>query len=247
MAVSSLLSSTSAQSPIRTAVAAAAARHGTSFGPMLREIARMPGTPAERLEGSKGIPYRFDDQTWLRLVQTYGGDHGLGHLAEGIATDGNGAREARNPELGLQILRLRDDPAVAGIMAGHLAVEHAKVLQGEIGRAPTDGELYLSHLLGPDRAARFIRLHAANPAAQASDLFPDASRRYPALFGTEAAPASLQEVRDRLALDVAKPTKPQQARSRFAETVAETMLTKSANALDTDAGIKQAISALERI
>ena len=247
MAVSSLLSSTSAQSPIRTAVAAAAARHGTSFGPMLREIARMPGTPAEKLQGAKDTPYRFDDQTWLRLVQTYGGDHGLGHFAERIATDSNGAREARNPELGQQILRLRDDPAVAGIMAEHLAAEHAKVLQGDLGRAPTDGELYLSHLLGPDRAARFIRLHTANPAALASDLFPDAARRYPALFGTEAAPSTLQEVRDRLTLDPAKTVKPRAERSQFAETVAETMLTKSASALDTNAGIKQAISALEKV
>ena len=247
MAVSSLLNSTSAQSPIRTAVAASAARHGTSFGPMLREIARMPGTPADKLQGAKGTPFRFDDQTWLRLVQTHGADHGLGHLAEGIGTGANGAREARNPELGQQILRLRDDPAVAGIMAEHLATEHAKVLQGEIGRAPTDGELYLSHLLGPDRAARFIRLHAANPAAQASELFPDAARRYPNLFGTEAAPASLQEVRDRLTLDAAKPIKPKQERSRFAETVAETMLTKSASAFDANAGIKQLSGALAQV
>ena len=247
MAVSSLLSSTSAQSPIRTAVAAAAARHGTSFGPMLREIARMPGTPADRLEGNKATPYRFDDQTWLRLVQTHGADHGLGHLADGIGTSANGTREARNPELGQQILRLRDDPAVAGIMAEHLATEHAKVLQADLGRAPTDGELYLSHLLGPDRAARFIRLHAANPAGSASALFPDAARRYPALFGTEAAPASLQEVRDRLAFDAAKPANPKAQRSRFAETVAETMSTKSASTQDPKAVIKQAAGALERV
>lgn len=213
MAVSSLLSSTSAQNPIRTAVAAAAARHGASFGPMLREAARLPGTPAGQMPASDKTPFRFDEQTWLRLVQTYGAEHGLGHLADGIVTVGNGAREARNPDLGQEILRLRDDPKVAQVLAEHLAVEHAKALQGEIGRAPTDGELYLSHLLGPDRAARFIRLHAANPAASATDLFPDAARRYPALFGAKTASVNLQEVWDRVAQGAAakKPEKPVKA------------------------------------
>lgn len=241
MAVSSLLSSTSVQSPIRTAVAAAAARQGSSFGPMLREVARLPGTPAEQLQGSKETPFRFGEQTWLRLVQTYGGDHGLGHLAEGIVSEGNGAREARNPELGQEILRLRDDPAVARAMAERLAAEHAKVLQGDIGRPPTDGELYLSHLLGPDRAARFIRLHAANPAASATELFPDAARRYPALFGTEAASVTLEEVRDRLALDAVQPAKARAERSKFAETVASTVLTKSTSPLNT---VRQTVDAL---
>lgn len=233
MAVSSLLTSTSVQSPIRTAVAAAAARHGSSFGPMLREVARLPGTPADKLQGAKETPFRFDEQGWLRLVQTYGADHGLGHLAEGIVTEGNGAREARNPELGQEILRLRDDPAVARAMAEHLAAEHAKVLQGDLGRAPTDGELYLAHLLGPDRAARFIRLHAANPAASATDLFPDAARRYPALFGTEAASVTLKEIRDRLAFDAVQPAKARAERPKFTETVANTVLTKSTGPINT--------------
>lgn len=244
MAVVSLLNSTSVQSPIRTAVAAAAARQGSSFGPMLREIARLPGTPAERLQGSDATPYRFDEQTWLRLMQTHGADHGLGHLAEGIVAVGNGAREARNPALGFEILRLRDDPDVARAMAGHLASEHAKLLQGELGRAPTDGELYLSHLLGPDRAARFIRLHAANPAAAATELFPDAARRYPALFGTAANPATLREVQQRLSLNPVQAATPKAGLSRFADMVAETVLSKSGSPLAT---AKQAIGSLKPI
>lgn len=243
MAVSSLLSSTSVQSPIRTAVAAAAARQGSSFGPMLREIARLPGTPSEQVQGAKETPFRFDEQTWLRLVQTHGASHGLGHLADGIVTDGNGAREARNPDLGLEILRLRDDPAVARTMAEHLAAEHAKVLQGELGRAPTDGELYLSHLLGPDKAARFVRLQAANPAASATELFPDAARRYPALFGSETAPASLQDVQGRLALGAVKSAKAPAERARFAETVAANVLAKSDGAVGVAGAARQAIKA----
>lgn len=244
MAVSSLLTSNSVQSPIRTAVAAAAARQGSSFGLMLREIARMPGTPVEQLQGSKETPFRFDDQTWLRLVQAHGADHGLGHLAEAIVTDGNGAREARNPALGQQILRLRDDPEIARVMAEHLAAEHAKALQGELGRAPTDGELYLSHLLGPDRAARFIRLHAANPAASATDLFPDAARRYPALFGSEAAAATLREVRDRLASDVVSPAKARAERSKFTASVANTVLAKPTGPISVGSAAQQAFGAL---
>ncbi|WP_119422830.1 hypothetical protein [Desertibaculum subflavum] len=241
MAVASLLNSTSVQSPIRTAVAAAAARQGTGFGPMLREIARLPGTPADQVQGSPKTPFRFDDQTWLRLVQTYGAGHGLGQLAEGILTDANGAREARNPDLGQEILRLRDDPAVARVMAEHLATEHAKVLQGELGRAPTDGELYLSHLLGPDRAARFSRLQAANPAASATELFPDAARRYPALFGTEANSATLRDVQQRLSLTPVQAAKPKAELSRFTSTVAETVLSKSGAPL---AAARQAIGSV---
>lgn len=241
MAVASLLNSTSVQSPIRTAVAAAAARQGSGFGPMLREVARLPGTPADQVPGNQKTPFRFDDQTWLRLVQTHGADHGLGHLAEGILTDGNGAREARNPELGQEILRLRDDPEVARVMAEHLAVEHAKLLQADLGRAPTDGELYLSHLVGPDKAARFVRLQAANPAASATELFPDAARRYPALFGTEANSATLRDVQQRLSLTPVQPAKPKIELSRFTSTVAETVLSRSGDPL---AAARQAVGSV---
>jgi len=182
------------QSPIRTAIAASAAKQGSKFAPHLAAVERQPGIrPADQKNMSQGA-FRFDEQTWLRLLQTYGTQEGLGLAAEQISTGENGARAVKNPDREAGILALREDPAIAQSMATRLALEHAPVLAGALGRTPTDGELYLSHHLGPDRAARLIATRAANPAVSATELFPEAARRLPTLFGSKAAPKSVDQV-----------------------------------------------------
>ncbi len=182
------------QSPIRTAIAASAAKQGSKFAPHLATVERQPGIrPADQKNMSPG-PFRFDEQTWLRLVQTYGSQEGLGLAAEQITTGENGARMVRNPDREAGILSLREDPAIAQAMASRLALEQAPALASVLGRVPTDGELYLSHLLGPDRAARLVATRAANPAASATDLFPEAARRLPSVFGSKGAPKSVDQV-----------------------------------------------------
>lgn len=182
------------QSPIRTAIAASAARQGNKFAPHLAQVERQPGIrPADQKNMAPG-PYRFDEQTWLRLVQTYGSQEGLGLAAERITTEPTGSRTIRDPDQVARILALRDDPGVAQAMATRLATEQAPVLANAIGRPPSDGELYLAHLLGPDRAARLIATHAANPAASATEMFPEAARRLPLLFGSKASPKTVDQV-----------------------------------------------------
>ncbi len=182
------------QSPIKTAIAASAARQGMKFAPHLAQVERQPGIrPADQKNMAAG-PYGFEEQTWLRLLQAYGSQEGLGIAAEKVGTEANGARVVKDPDLAGRILALREDPDIARAMAHHLAIEQAPALTRSLGRPPSDGELYLAHILGTDRAARLIATRAANPAASATELFPEAARQLPALFGSKAAPKTVDQV-----------------------------------------------------
>jgi hypothetical protein len=75
-------------------------------------------------------------------------------------------------------------------------------------------------------------------------LVPDAARRYPALFGTEANSATLRDVQQRLSLTPVQAAKPKAELSRFTTTVAETVLGRSGDPL---AAARQAIGSLKVI
>ncbi len=47
------------------------------------------------------------------------------------------------------ILALRTDPEISARMAGEFARENAETLQARLGRAPSAGELYAAHVMGP--------------------------------------------------------------------------------------------------
>lgn len=138
--------------------------------------ARTTGTPAnylQRLIGheSSGDPTvkaststatghaQFIEQTWLEMVHRYGERYGIGDLASQISIV-RGRYKAPNNTVLQQVLDLRTNPRWAALMAGHYAQENAAALAGRLNRRVTEGEVYLAHFAGPDKAALLIQAAA---------------------------------------------------------------------------------------
>lgn len=138
--------------------------------------ARTTGTPAnylQRLIGheSSGDPTakaststatghaQFIEQTWLEMVHRYGERYGAGDLAAQIRLE-RGRYKTPNNTVLQQVLDLRTNPRWAALMAGHYAQENAAALAGRLNRRVTEGEVYLAHFAGPDKAALLIQAAA---------------------------------------------------------------------------------------
>lgn len=156
------------------ALRAASARSGMSFDYLLktamRESGLDPGATA-RTSSASGL-FQFIEQTWLELMKEEGPRLGLGAQAAEIERRADGTFHVSDPSARREILALRKDPQIASALAGEFTRRNAEYLTAALGRAPTEGELYIAHFLGAGGASRLIR-HATNdPDASAVDLFP---------------------------------------------------------------------------
>ena len=147
---------------------------------------------------AKGL-YQFIDQTWLGTVKQSGAAYGMGQYADAITQTGDGQYQVADPAARSAIMKLRTDPAASAMMAGVLARNNAEQLSATIGRAPTEGELYTAHFLGPDGAGRLINAAGANPNANAATMFPAAAgANRPIFYRRDGSAKTVAEVYDRL-------------------------------------------------
>jgi hypothetical protein len=138
-------------------------------------------------------------------------------------------------------------------MAGAFTKGNASALSERLGRAPSEGELYIAHFLGAGGAARLIGLAGSNPNARAADYFPNAAQANPSIFydRSTGAARSLAQVRNILTAryDAARGTQDYAATATTAQidpaatTVAATGDTASAGAAPDTAGIATAFAA----
>ena len=86
------------------------------------------------------------------------------------------------------------------------------LLSQQLGRAPSEGELYIAHFLGAGGAAQLISLRPTIRRPAPPSYFPNAAQANPSIFydRTTGAPRSLAQVRDVLTAryDVAARTRP---------------------------------------
>ncbi|MBS0248793.1 MAG: transglycosylase SLT domain-containing protein [Proteobacteria bacterium] len=147
---------------------------------------------------AKGL-YQFIDQTWLGTVKQSGAAYGMGQYADAISQTADGQYQVADPATRSAIMKLRTDPAASAMMAGVLARNNAEQLNATIGRAPTEGELYTAHFLGPDGAGRLINAAANNPNTNAAAMFPAAAgANRPIFYHRDGSPKTVAEVYDRL-------------------------------------------------
>jgi hypothetical protein len=143
---------------------------------------------------AKGL-YQFIEQTWLGTMKQTGAALGLGRYADAISQNSAGQYEVAAPTMRSTIMRLRGDPGVSANMAGALARTNSAQLTQALGRAPSEGELYIAHFLGPDGAAKLVNAAATRPSANASALFPQAAAANPGIFlNASGQPRSTSEV-----------------------------------------------------
>jgi len=182
MSVDSVLTNVASQ--ITGAIRRAAQSTGISFEYLLTtaqiESNLNPSAQAST-SSAKGL-YQFIEQTWLGAVKNSGAANGYGNYADAISRSSNGRYEVADPAMRTAIMKLRGDPAASAMMAGSFTRNNAEQLSGAIGRAPSEGELYIAHFLGPDGAAKLIDAATNRPRANAAAMFPQAAAANPSIF-----------------------------------------------------------------
>ncbi|MCC6946456.1 MAG: lytic transglycosylase domain-containing protein [Bradyrhizobiaceae bacterium] len=169
---------------VTAAIRSASRTTGAGFDYLLNTAMRessLNPTAKAKTSSARGL-YQFIESTWLAMVKEEGPKYGLGRFAAAIDRGANGEYAVRDAAARSQILKLRENPQISALMAGALAKRNSSELSGTLGRAPTDGELYLAHFLGANGAKRLIELQRKNPKAQASAAFPEAARANKSIF-----------------------------------------------------------------
>jgi len=138
--------------------------------------------------------FQFIDSTWLEVIDKHGAKHGLEGAATSIERDSGGALVVRDAARRAEILKLREDPYISGLMAAELAIENAAKLQQQLGRAARPAELYMAHFLGAGGAAAFLGGLQQDPDTDASHIVPAAARANQAVFYKEGKALSLDQV-----------------------------------------------------
>jgi hypothetical protein len=189
-------SSSSRSEGLQAMIGSAAALAGVDRRFLLRTADRESGLdPYARADhtSARGL-FQFVDQTWLSSVARWGPRHGLGQEARRIRFDARGRAYVPDPTSERAILALRYDPRLAARLAAEMAASNAYLLSQGLGRAPSGGELYAAHLLGPAGALRLIRAAYLRPSYPAAWLLPDAAAKNRGLFYRRGAPRSASEL-----------------------------------------------------
>ncbi len=182
---------------VTSAIADAARATGSGFDYLLktavRESSLDPNAKANTSTAT-GL-FQFINSTWLQTVKEEGPRLGLAAEASAIEKTADGRYVVRDAATREKILGLRNDPKVAALVAGAFTNRNAAILQQAIGRAPTGGELYIAHFMGPGGATKLISAAATTPNANAAQLFPDAAAANRPIFYDKAGqPRSVAQV-----------------------------------------------------
>ena len=195
--------------PVTDAIRRGAERTGTSFDYLVatakRESALDPTAKAST-SSAAGL-FQFIEQTWLGVVKSDGDKAGIGSYAEAITARPDGTLGVGDAATRQAILKLREDPAVASVMAGALTRQNRDALASATGREPTSGELYAAHVLGARGAADLIRTARQSPGRTAALDFPDAAAANRGIFYDRGGrPRGAAEVYATLAAGTPGPT-----------------------------------------
>jgi hypothetical protein len=154
------LSYNSANSNVRAAIAEAARLTGESEEFLARTAARESSfNPNAKAPTSSATGlFQIIDGTWESLTTKYGAKYGI------------------TPQTS------RLDPRANAIMGAEYARENRTALQRSLGRAPTDGDLYVAHFMGAGGASALIKAAERDPRGNAAALFPEQAAANPAIF-----------------------------------------------------------------
>jgi hypothetical protein len=166
------------------AIHKAAQATGTSFDYLLAtakvESDLDPGVTTR--SSTAGGLFQFLDQTWLETLKQAGPAFGYRNYADAISRNASGRYVVGDPKLRDEIMRLRRDPTANALMGGVFTQQNLAVLSSQLGRRPSESELYIAHFLGPYSAAKAIATAKTNPGANAVGMFPAAARANQSVF-----------------------------------------------------------------
>ena len=170
----------SATAAIRQASQVTGARFGYLLATAKVESNLNPNAAAKT--SSAGGLFQYIDRTWLGTLKEAGPFLGYDRYANAITRTDEGQYVISDPSMRGEIMALRQDPVANSLMAGVFTNSNAKQLSNNLGRAPTDGELYVAHFMGANGASRLIGMAESNPSGKAAEAFPVAARANRSIF-----------------------------------------------------------------
>ena len=181
---------------VEAAIQRASNATGVDFSFLMGTAARESGynPKAKAPTSSAAGLFQFVEQTWLSTLKQHGAKYGYARYADLITKGADGRYRVNGAEARKAVMDLRMDPHAASLMAGELTSDHASYLKGRVGRAPTAGELYAAHFLGPQGSARLIEAVRSQPGASAAAMFPDAASANRSIFYRDGRAATVSEV-----------------------------------------------------
>jgi hypothetical protein len=81
----------------------------------------------------------------------------------------------------------KNDTAKQEEVVTYLYEQQREALESELGRKPTEQEMYMAHFLGQSDAIKLLTEAEKNPQTSASELLPSAATSNPAIFSEEAS------------------------------------------------------------
>jgi hypothetical protein len=183
MPVDPISSANAAVAQITGVIRQAAQAVGTSFNYLLATAkveSNFNPNAAAPTSSARGL-FQFIEQTWLATLKEAGPRLGYGQYADAIVRTPSGRMEVSDPVMREKILNLRHDPAANAAMAGAFTRSNAEILTRRLGRAPSEGELYIAHFLGAGGAAKLIKASSSSQVS-AAELFPAAANANRSIF-----------------------------------------------------------------
>jgi hypothetical protein len=138
-------------------------------------------TVKARTSSASGL-FQFIEQTWLATLKQAGPSLGYARFAQAIEKTSSGRHIVRDPVLRSRIMDLRNDPTANALMAGAFTRGNAARMRAQLGRPPSEGELYMAHFLGTGGATKLISAAAHDPHEKAAKMFPGAAAANRAIF-----------------------------------------------------------------
>lgn len=131
------------------------------------------GNKAKNKESTATGMYQFTEGTWLRTIKEHAAKHGMSNIADSIKIFESGI--SVKPKDRKQILNMRKDSKYSALFAAENFLRDKAIMESELKRKVTDGEIYLAHFLGYIDAIKFIKLAERTPRASAEANFPAAA------------------------------------------------------------------------
>jgi len=202
----SLLSAIQVPQSISNAIKKASKATGTDFSYLLKTAERESSfnKSAKAKSSSAAGLFQFIESTWLKTVKEAGNKFGLDKYTPHIFKTRSGRHYVPNQKLRQEILQLRHNPEISATMAGAFTQKNSEFIASELGREPSQGELYIAHFLGPKGASELISRADRKPNARADRLFPRAARANKSIFYSRGRPRSVSQVYKVLVRDHAK-------------------------------------------
>ncbi len=187
---------------VQSAIQRASHKTGVDFGYLLGQAqveSSLNPTAKAPTSSASGL-YQFIEQSWLGTVKKHGAEHGLGWAADAIGQGANGRYFVSDGATRSAVLKLRNNPEIASLMAAEHAADNKAQIEATLGREAGGADLYMAHFLGIGGAKKFLTTLERNPGTAGAQLFPAAAASNRNIFfGEGGRTRSVGEIYDKFA------------------------------------------------